>query len=122
MRRLVVVLCCLALSAAAEADGLQACLNIARQQPKPGLNLKKDCPALFKELKSKRLLTASEPPLLDGASLAQLEFIAGSRRFLREPSFIRQDGLDQLLAGILEVQPHDPEVALWQAFYSGWIA
>ena len=114
------MLCCLALSAQAKADPLQACLNFARQQNNSKLHLQKDCPALFKELKNQGLLAAFEPSLLDEVNLAQLEFLADSHHSLRESASIRQAGLDQLLATILITESKDNEAKWWQAFLN-WL-
>ena len=116
MRRLALILCCLAIPAQAAEDALQLCLVKVRQQAEKKLNLQKSCPALFNELQSQKLLTAFEPPLLAEISLAQLEWLADSRHTLRKPSSIRQNGLDQLLANILETELKDPESEWWQAF------
>lgn len=95
---------------------MQACLGIARQHTGKKLNLQKDCPVLFNELQTQRLLMAFEPPLQAEISLAQLDLIADSRHGLRESTALRQDGLDQLLADLLETDIKDPESEWRQAF------
>lgn len=115
MRGLALLLCCLALSAQAKVDPWQTCLNLSKQRDSQQVHFKKDCPALYKELDSQGLLKVAEPPLLDKVSLAQLQFIAASRQ-LRGADAIRQDGLEQLLAGILTAEKSDPQAEGWQAF------
>lgn len=115
MRGLALLLCCWLLPAQAKVEPWQTCLNLSKQRDNQQVHLKKDCPALYKELDSQGLLKVAEPPLLDKVSLAQLQFIADARQ-IRGAEAIRQDGLEQLLAGILTAEKTDPQAEWWQAF------
>jgi len=115
MRVLVLLLCCWTLPVQAKLDPWQACLNLAKQHDKHQVHLKKDCPALFKELDSQGLLKVAEPPLPDQAGLAQLQFIAAGNQ-LQGADAINRDCLEQLLAGILSAEKTDPQAEWWQAF------
>lgn len=99
---------------------MQACLDMARQHAGNKLNLQKDCPMLFNELQTQRLQTVFEPPLSAEVSLAQLDLIADSRHGLRESSALSQDGLDRLLAELLETDIKDPE-AEWRQAFLKWL-
>lgn len=116
MRWLVLIFFCLTIPAQAKDGPLQTCLNIARQQDSHELKLQLNCPQLYAELRSKGLLAAFEPPLQDGVRLEQLEFLAESRQSLRTtPRHLQENGLDQILANILIVEPKNPESEMWQA-------
>jgi hypothetical protein len=116
MRWLALLLLVLSVSAQAD-DALQSCLYLARQAPDKRLTLAKDCPALFAELQSQNVLAASEPSLSAGLSLSQLEFLADSLRQNETGKTISTDGLDPLLASIVD-KSQDPKTAekWWQAF------
>jgi hypothetical protein len=116
MRWLALLLLVLSLSAQAD-DALQSCLYLARQAPDKRLTLAKDCPALFAELENQNVLATSEPSLSAELSLSQLEFLADSLRQNEAGKTISTDGLDPLLASIVD-KSQDPETAekWWQAF------
>lgn len=114
MRFCALLLCCLASSAQAQ-DSLQTCLNVARQYAEQAVNVREDCPLLFKELQNQGLLTGFDPPLTGNIGVTQLEFLADSEHSLRASGLIRRDGLDRLLADILTVETGDPESDWWQA-------
>lgn len=115
MRFAALLLCCLATSVQAQDESLQACLNLARQHAEQGVDIQKDCPSLFKDLQNWNLLTSFEPPLTANTGIAQLELLADSLHSKRGLEFIRQYGLDRLLADILTVETGDPESGWWQA-------
>ena len=115
MRFSALLLCCLATFAQAQDVSLQTCLNLARQQAGQEVNLRNDCPALFKELQNQGLLTSFDPPFTGNAGVSQLEFLADSLHSRRPSGIIHQDGLDRLLADILTVETGDPESDWWQA-------
>jgi hypothetical protein len=89
---------------------------LARQQPAKPIDLARDCPTLWSELKAQHLLAAFEPALQNKASLAQLEFLARSEHRLGPVSEFQKKPLDRLLADIVETTPKDTGSESWQAF------
>ncbi|MEI8572381.1 DUF4129 domain-containing protein [Methylomonas sp. LW13] len=112
MRFAALLLLCLAGSSQAQDNSLQACLNLARQQSGQQLDIKKHCPALFKELANQGLLTSFDPPLTADVSATQLALLADS---LNNSGTIRQEGLTLLLAEILITPTDDSQANWWQA-------
>jgi hypothetical protein len=93
---------------------LQACLSIAKQHVNRTFNLEGDCPDLFHELQTQRWLATFEAPLPAKLSIEQLEFLANTSHSVSNPGLIRQDGLDQLLSGILTNEINDPQSDWWK--------
>ncbi len=115
MRFWVLVSCCLAASVQAQDANLESCLNLAEQRAEQQVDIRNDCPALYKELQDDGLLTSVEPAFSGKVGLVQMELLADSRRGILEHGRLRQDGLDRLLKDILTVETEDPELSWWQA-------
>jgi hypothetical protein len=120
MRTLCLILFCLTITEQVLADEVQTCLGIVREHLGVSRDLRKDCPDLFDALQSQNMLESFEPPLQDGVSVTQLEFLADRTQSLHNPSPINQNGLTQLLSGILIAESADPQLD-WQKALLDWL-
>jgi hypothetical protein len=114
----VLLLLALALPVRAADGALERCLNLAGQRE--NVALAKDCPALWRELQKEGLAASFEPPLNEKATAAQLHFLLRSRQAVRAPGAIGADGLEQLLAGILQPETPNPEAEWWKTLMA-WL-
>lgn len=121
MRLLLLWLCFLAMPVRADAGLLQQCLETAQRRQLAEIDLAEDCPRLLHEMQQQGITAASEPPIAEEkVTVAQLQFLLRSRQAVRPPGVISQDGLQQLLAEILQPEALNPQAAWWDAL-TAWL-
>ncbi|MGR8935592.1 MAG: DUF4129 domain-containing protein [Gammaproteobacteria bacterium] len=120
--RLLMLLCCCCwvLPVQAGGDPWQACLDAAKRRQPAEVELPQDCPELFRALRKQDLPASAEPPISDRVSLAQLEYMLRSRQTGHAFSGLDHEGLDALLAGILQPEAPNPETA-WRQTLMAWL-
>jgi hypothetical protein len=118
MRLAFLLLFCLALPVRAAGGELERCLALAGRRE--AIVLAKDCPKLWRELQNQGLTASFEPPLAEKVTVAQLQFLLHSRQTVRASGAIGVDGLEQLLAGILQPEAPNPEAEWWNALLA-WL-
>ncbi len=116
MRLAVLLVCLLAVTARAD-DLVQKCLATAKpaENEEVQVDLKKDCPSLFKALQQQGLIAAAEPKLPDKISEWQLRFLVDSGQSQKQSNQLNRNGLDKLLAGIKVDKTPEPEADWWRA-------
>ncbi len=115
--RLVILLACV-LAVSAHADELvQKCLDSAKpaEDEEIQVDLKKDCPSLFKALQQQGLIAAAEPKLIDKVSESQLGFLAGNSQPHQQARQLNRNDLDKLLAGIRTDKTPESKADWWHA-------
>lgn len=117
MHLVALLACILAVSAHAE-NRVQKCLATATaaENEEVQIDLKKDCPSLYKSLQQQGLIAATEPKLNARVSEWQLEFLTGINQPQKQATQLNRDGLDKLLAGIMVSKTPETEADLWRAF------
>lgn len=114
------LLCCLTMPVHAGGDALRHCLEKAQQRHAATVPIAKDCPQLLHEMRRQGMTASLYPPLTDQVTPAQLQFLLRARQMNAAAGVIGQDGLDILLAGIL--QPEAPNsAAAWRQAVTAWL-
>jgi hypothetical protein len=111
----LVVVGFLAIPAQANQGSFQSCLDIAKHQVNQEVDLQKDCPELFDEFQKQGLIMAVELTSTGKVSVWQLGLLAEFTHPAGRLGQLDQNGLGQLIAGIMTTESTDPEREWWQA-------